>query len=52
MPIHSLGLLALVRVLALLQTTAAATSKAELTASLLRVNGPVLGPADLANPLP
>ena len=40
------------RLAALRQATAAATSNAELNASLLRLNGPVLGPADLANPLP
>jgi hypothetical protein len=40
------------RLAALRQATAAASSNAELNASLLRLNGPVLGPADLANPLP
>jgi hypothetical protein len=40
------------RLAQLRQATAAATSNAELNASLLRLNGPVLGPADLANPLP
>ena len=37
---------------ALRQATASATSNAELNASLIKLNGPVLGPADLANPLP
>lgn len=40
------------RLAQLRQATAAATSNAELNASLLRLSGPVLGPADLANPLP
>jgi hypothetical protein len=40
------------RLAQLRQATAAATSNADLNASLLRLNGPVLGPADLANPLP
>jgi hypothetical protein len=39
------------RLAQLRQATAAATSNAELNASLLRLNGPVLGPADLAHPL-
>ena len=37
---------------ALRQATASATSNAELNASLIKLSGPVLGPADLANPLP
>lgn len=40
------------RLAALRDLTARATSNAELNAGLLRLNGPVLGPADLANPLP
>ena len=40
------------RLVALGQATAAATSNAELNTSLLRLNGPVLRPADLAHPLP
>jgi hypothetical protein len=40
------------RLAQLRQATAAAASNAELNASLLRLHGPVLGPADLANPLP
>jgi hypothetical protein len=40
------------RLAQLRQATSAATSNADLNASLLRLNGPVLGPADLANPLP
>jgi hypothetical protein len=40
------------RLAQLRQATAAAASNAELNASLLRLSGPVLGPADLANPLP
>ena len=40
------------RLQALRQVTAAASSNAELNASLQKLNGPVLGPADLANPLP
>ncbi|MFM8275717.1 MAG: hypothetical protein ACKN89_01800 [Cyanobium sp.] len=40
------------RLAALRELTAKATSNAELNAGLLRLNGPVLGPADLANPLP
>jgi len=40
------------RLVQLRQATAAASSNAELNASLLRLNGPVLGPADLAHPLP
>ena len=40
------------RLAQLRQATAAASSNAELNASLLKLNGPVLGPANLANPLP
>jgi hypothetical protein len=40
------------RLAALRELTAKASSNAELNASLLRLNGPVLGPADLAHPLP
>ncbi len=40
------------RLAALRELTAKASSNAELNASLQRLNGPVLGPADLANPLP
>jgi hypothetical protein len=40
------------RLAQLRQATASATSNAELNASLLRLQGPVLGPADLTNPLP
>jgi hypothetical protein len=40
------------RLAALRELTAKATSNAELNAGLLRLNGPVLGPADLANLLP
>ena len=37
---------------ALRQATASATSNGELNASLIKLNGPVLGPGDLAHPLP
>ena len=40
------------RLAALRELTAKATSNAERNAGLLRLNGPVLAPADLANPLP
>jgi hypothetical protein len=40
------------RLAALRQATAGATSNAELNTRLQRLNGPVLGPADLAHPLP
>jgi len=40
------------RLAQLRQATTAATSDAELNATLQRLRGPVLGPADLATPLP
>ena len=40
------------RLAALRQATASVTSNTELNTKLQELNGPVLGPADLANPLP